>query len=845
MRNFISKKTIYLLGLLVISLLGLVILPTYALFYSDYETDDDIAGLSLNFDIGITNVEEYETVKVDANYYSIFNVQISNAYSDVMYYGVWYRLEKISDENPDIIVARYEHSETATYGEIDDGETKTVSIIIKNKTNVDIEVSIGVASSTTSTSNIEYLSNKHLISGTATKVFPNVPNIDNGNLIPVYYDNTDEVWKKAGSTNKDNSWYDYDKKKWANAVIKDPNTIVDLSNNLNNATNVGATWDKTNKTISTDGVDDYVNLGFANYDFGSDVTFVFRTKFASLDSTTKYLFNNLESGGGGFSINSDNTIRFQLQLNGSYVYCHSTFIPTVDTWYTFVGTYDGSNINVYANGTNIYTTAASGSIGVSTAPLVLGGNPTVEGVTPYNDTIASEVLIFDRALTETEIIADYSGAPNPSDTTDLLAYYDFSDGNNIPVGTVISDSVSDGTLAFYVWIPRFKYRVWNITRQAGAESTYAYKAFTEGIEIEFESGTASTGNVACSYDITSVESDTNLSDKCYYNDSSTAIATTDSNSNYTDAWYTHPAFTFGGVEKTGFWMGKFEPSGTLAAPTIIPDVETLDSVSVSEGFTASRVFQNYLSNSMNSHMTTNLEWGAVAYLTHSVHGLCDGVKCTGINHNNSAHYTGRSGGANGARIPTLGEFYGVTSEISTNIWNGNGYYNYRGYLLDKNGTVTTTKDITKVASTTGNITGIYDMSGGHVDLVMANMVDSSGAFTVSRAGSSWNGSSTLDSKYYNAYSYGTNENGQLAYNRARLGDNTAEILGSSSSTTGGWKPGISITGSYSRFLWRQGDDYNSWLGRGGTYEATSTGTFYFRYSQGNGNATWTFRAVIS
>ena len=39
-------------------------------------------------------------------------------------------------------------------------------------------------------------------------------------------------------------------------------------------------------------------------------------------------------------------------------------------------------------------------------------------------------------------------------------------------------------LAYYVWIPRYKYRVWNITRQAGDESTYAYPAYSKGIDID-------------------------------------------------------------------------------------------------------------------------------------------------------------------------------------------------------------------------------------------------------------------------------------------------------------------------------------------------------------------------
>ena len=46
---------------------------------------------------------------------------------------------------------------------------------------------------------------------------PNEPVLDDG-MIPVYYDETSETWKKADSSNKDNNWYNYDSKKWANSV---------------------------------------------------------------------------------------------------------------------------------------------------------------------------------------------------------------------------------------------------------------------------------------------------------------------------------------------------------------------------------------------------------------------------------------------------------------------------------------------------------------------------------------------------------------------------------------------------------------------------------------------------
>ena len=55
-----------MLFLLVICLLGFVLSPTLAKFTSNYTTDEDIVGLSFDFNIGISNIEEYDEINVAA-----------------------------------------------------------------------------------------------------------------------------------------------------------------------------------------------------------------------------------------------------------------------------------------------------------------------------------------------------------------------------------------------------------------------------------------------------------------------------------------------------------------------------------------------------------------------------------------------------------------------------------------------------------------------------------------------------------------------------------------------------------------------------------------------------------
>ena len=184
------------------------------------------------------------------------------------------------------------------------------------------------------------------------------------------------------------------------------------------------------------------------------------------------------------------------------------------------------------------------------------------------------------------------------------------------------------------------------------------------------------------------------------------------------------AFTFGDKNLSGFWYGKFETSHTtLASSTtnnnlgctnetcsnangiiIKPNVKSLRNNNVSNFFFASRSMEQtgnsfgFVKDEVDTHMSKNNEWGAVAYLTHSIYGRCtDSTTCTeiGIN-NNSVYATG----------------YGAPAGSDTSATNG-----------------TYDTDLGKNASTTKNIYGIYDMSGGATEYVMGvynNTISNSG-----------------------------------------------------------------------------------------------------------------------
>ena len=338
-------------------------------------------------------------------------------------------------------------------------------------------------------------------------------------------------------------------------------------------------------------------------------------------------------------------------------------------------------------------------------------------------------------------------------------------------------------LAYYVWIPRYKYQIWETgTSSAGKEQT---------IEIIFENkNSISTGTQVGEY-------------------------------------LTHPAFWWDndsdgvrdeGEELSGIWVGKFETTGTASNPTILPDTTSLFNQNVSTQFATAQLLGGTaygVTTNTDSHMMKNSEWGAAAYLSHSKYGVNREVY---IN-NSSSYYTGRSGGNVGGSTPINGTY---TDQTSTAQYNNSGYYTWDGYLLEYNtNTKSSTRDLTKVASTTGNITGIYDMSGGAWEYVMG--------YYTGRIGTTWGGyyagfSSAPDSKYYDNYTTTdalTACNGGICY-----GHGLSEVS--------------SWYSDYASFVGASSE----WFRRGGVFSGSSAGAFSFYGYVGSAHIDYGFRAVL-
>ena len=142
--------------------------------------------------------------------------------------------------------------------------------------------------------------------------------------------------------------------------------------------------------------------------------------------------------------------------------------------------------------------------------------------------------------------------------------------NNSDVGTQI---LKDDTLGFFVWIPRFEYKLFNVEFKPIEEQM---------IDVRFVNK----------------------------NDQKNTIIKN-------GLFYTHPAFSTTNGELSGFWIAKFEPSLNNGTIEILSNKETLVNLNMAEMWKyAIGVSFSYGLN-VPSRIITNMEYGAIATLTYS------------------------------------------------------------------------------------------------------------------------------------------------------------------------------------------------------------------------------------
>ena len=255
-----------------------------------------------------------------------------------------------------------------------------------------------------------------------------------------------------------------------------------------------------------------------------------------------------------------------------------------------------------------------------------------------------------------------------------------SDGTYKADTVAVGQTVAESDLgSMYVWIPRYAYKI----------------AGEKNIEVTFLKGNTNEG-------------------------SDGVIYTTDESTDTTQTAIVHPAFNLGGTDLNGFWVAKFEASGTnkdgnavgnasssSSAQQYAPDSTTIAKslpnkiswrhISIGESEKRSMDIATTskssfgLTSGANTHLIKNSEWGAVAYLCYSE---CGSVPMT-----------------NGAgNLTNSGYWY--------NLYTGQGpksSSDESSYSYEASHNYSTSNGV--LSSTTRNVTGVYDMAGGAWEIV--------------------------------------------------------------------------------------------------------------------------------
>ena len=221
---------------------------------------------------------------------------------------------------------------------------------------------------------------------------------------------------------------------------------------------------------------------------------------------------------------------------------------------------------------------------------------------------------------------------------------------------------ADGS--YWVWIPRYAYKI----------STGWHTATSGTIDIIFLKN----------------DTEENISNTEIQTSGYSTVGT-----NTSKAYFLEPAFQNStGNTKYGFWVAKYEASvsditnacyttanssncnKTTLTPKFVPNVASWRFATIGNQYIvasdmSSNASYGWTNGTVDTHMMTNYEWGTVAYLSNSTYGKNSVVEMNTSN----MRYTGG----------------GISDAYKTNVGQ----------------------------STTGNITGIYDMSGGSFEYVAA------------------------------------------------------------------------------------------------------------------------------
>ena len=322
--------------------------------------------------------------------------------------------------------------------------------------------------------------------------------------------------------------------------------------------------------------------------------------------------------------------------------------------------------------------------------------------------------------------------------TNTREYYQQADVNQV--------IAEEDIIGMFVWIPRYSYQITN-GYHTNADGTGTIEIqFLKGISDNYEGGTASRNNKS---------NEGYVVHPCFTNGASNGYINGEYNKELTGIWVAKFEASSSSTTESNPNLGSSYGGGNTISSqevTVRPNVTSWRNIEISNVYTVCKNLvrsgnMHGLSNA-DSHMMKSSEWGAVAYLTQSEYGNPQNSSDAESGVWNNCYYEG-DGEQTGASTNGGNTVYGTTRTGMVGILQGqingrdneafwgaiqtNKTENADGSITITYGEVYDTNDVAgaeptgtpyttvyysyeteqgQKGSTTRNIYGIYDMSGG-------------------------------------------------------------------------------------------------------------------------------------
>lgn len=419
------------------------------------------------------------------------------------------------------------------------------------------------------------------------------------------------------------------------------------------------------------------------------------------------------------------------------------------------------------------------------------------------------------------------------------------------VGTEVKE---DDVIGYFVWIPRYAYKINEAAQMVDI-------VFLKGTTDEFDGGIAGIENDYITHPVFTNDPvnggwDSKLS--------GIWVAKFESSSSETqlveDTGYTTvkadagtKVISTGNGKISNTTGNKFGSTGS-GYVTVRPGVTSWRNISVSSASSYARAMASNHGLILDSHMMKNTEWGAVAYLTQSKYG---NASIWNNPYNEGELYLTTNNGNYGvwSFATTLTGMAGESQNEATDYYaekiaksyNADGSITIKYKNINSNGSAGNEYSKTfhpynssngQKASTTGNIYGIYDMSGGAWEYMAAYVDNGSSYLNSYKTG--------LSGKYANIYVASSSDNGTSETTDSARQDNylaNANVKGDAvyetSSVGNSWNG--SWNGDYASF---PAGSYPFFLRGAYFYYGSGAGVFAFDRNYGGGSSRSGFRVVL-